>query len=186
MQRVAQGAGVRKDHDHGGGLDGLRGTRRVQRQERQARVGILRNPNRVPGPPAHRPPLIGKWLPLRSSRRPPEMGEEAVPCWDPAPADDESRSSVLEGDNGEIRRIDLAWLMESVEGLGQKRPARVGIADHIVDAAPPPARPAEDARLAEAMREPEAELGAADPAPPPDPGRLRGLLSRLFGTSAAS
>lgn len=46
---------------------------------RQKRVGILRNPNRVPVPPPRRAPLTGKWLSMRSSRRAdPAMVEAAA------------------------------------------------------------------------------------------------------------
>lgn len=46
-------------------------SRQRQQQERQARVGILRNPNSPPVPPPRRARLMGKWTHLRSSRRPP-------------------------------------------------------------------------------------------------------------------
>lgn len=159
-------------------IDAPAAQRRAQRQERQARVGILRNPNRAPNPPSHRPPLMGKWLPLRSSRRP---SQGAAP---PPEAEVEDDSPpVLAGDNGEIQGIDLARLMDSIEGLGRKPPGRAGVADHILrakpPAAPPPPRPSEDARLAEAMRAPPP--AEADEPPPLAPGLLRGALSRLFG-----
>jgi len=44
--------------------------RRAQRLERQARVGILRNPNHPPRPPLRKAALMGKWPHLRSTRRP--------------------------------------------------------------------------------------------------------------------
>jgi len=37
---------------------------------RQARVGILRNPNALPRPPQRRASLMGKWPSLQSTRRP--------------------------------------------------------------------------------------------------------------------
>lgn len=43
----------------------------AQRQNRQARVGILPNANRLDLPPKKQPPLIGRWMRLRSTRRPP-------------------------------------------------------------------------------------------------------------------
>lgn len=161
------------------GNDAAGALRRAQRQERQARVGILRNPNRVPNPPPHRPPLMGKWLPLRSSRRPPERAEEeeAPP---PAPEAEADAASVLADADGAIRGIDLDRLMNSIEGLGHKRTSRAGLADHILLGQQPP-RPPEDARLAEALRTPPPE---AEAEPPPPPGRLRGVLARLLGAWA--
>ncbi|WP_417597632.1 hypothetical protein [Pararhodobacter oceanensis] len=44
-------------------------SRRKLRLDRQARVGLLRNPNQPPKPPLRRASLMGKWLNLRSSRR---------------------------------------------------------------------------------------------------------------------
>ncbi|MCC5970200.1 MAG: hypothetical protein JJU15_09630 [Pararhodobacter sp.] len=43
--------------------------RREWRAERQARVGILRNPNTPPRPPPRKARLTGKWVELRSPRR---------------------------------------------------------------------------------------------------------------------
>ena len=44
-------------------------TRRRMRLDRQARVGLLRNPNRPPPPRPRRAAIMGRWLNLRSSRR---------------------------------------------------------------------------------------------------------------------
>ena len=45
--------------------------RRADQVSRQARVGILRNPNAPPRIPPRRAQLMGRWADLRSSRRPP-------------------------------------------------------------------------------------------------------------------
>jgi hypothetical protein len=107
--------------------------------DRQARVGILRNLNQPTLPPPHRPPLMGRWMPLRSSRRPPQpdaTGAGEVPVgpqvgWDRHQGD----MFVRSGSDG-IAGIDIAHLMASVEGMGQKAAPRESFGPRIAVAKP--------------------------------------------------
>ena len=112
------------------------------RRTRQGRVGILPNPNRLPLPPPHRPPLTGKWPPLRSSRRPAGGADEAdgSGC-PPAPWDGPGSGKAVAagaatpnrdvGSAGRIR-IDIDDLNRSVDGLGAAAPARAGFAEALL------------------------------------------------------
>ena len=69
-----------------------------RRQNRQARVGILPNANRLDLPPKKQPPLIGRWMRLRSTRRPPTdsgMAEDGGVAEDEAPVRSDIRSADL-------------------------------------------------------------------------------------------
>jgi len=127
--------------------DGLPG--RMSRQERQARVGILRNPASPPRLPARRTPLMGRWLNLRSSRRPSgssvAAAAESVVTTLTANHDGPRPSvPVRRAADGSVQAIDIAGLIASVEGIGGAAPARIPFAASMradADAAPPPAGP---------------------------------------------
>lgn len=152
------------------------GAVRATRAPRQGRVGILPNPNRKPMPPPRRPPLIGRFMQLRSSRRPPLVPD---PPATPAPDPEAARSAdVVRQRDGAIAEIDIDQLNALADSLTAHRPRRrVGIADHIMRDRPP-----------------EVAMGAPTPPPddaPDDPpvvqaaptamNRLRGYLARLAG-----
>ncbi|MFN3953907.1 MAG: hypothetical protein ACK4LQ_05585 [Pararhodobacter sp.] len=124
--------------------------RRAQRQERQARVGILRNPNRPPLPPARKAALMGKWPRLRSSRRPTniEAELEAAVASDvqahaasdsgamappgtrhDAAASAETRARgpaapIVTQNDDQVTGIDIAGLMDSVRDIGRSASTR--------------------------------------------------------------
>lgn len=121
----------------------------ARRRERQARVGLLRNTNRPPPPPMRRPPLIGRHLVLRSSRRPKPAPEPAEMA-----ADIAADLPLIDAEAGRISRIDvdrLARMAESLAGAPRPRP---GYADRVLGGAAPA---------------PAAEGGAEAPSDPPDP-----------------
>jgi hypothetical protein len=78
--------------------------RRADQMARQARVGILRNPNAPPRIPPRRAQLMGRWADLRSSRRPPP------PVDDPAPELAVAAPSVLR----ELSGLDMETLLAEV------------------------------------------------------------------------
>lgn len=168
--------------------------RRRERQERQARVGILRNHNDPPRPPLRHARLMGRWPDLRSARRP-HPAEGDAPTGGGVPAEAPPRDAPASAPV-----IDIAGLMASVEGIGSAAPARESFAaemraDGAAEAPPPPAKPAiltaeawlddiadpdEDA-LVKAFRE-------EDDPPAPAPTvvrRLRGLWIVLMGAVLA-
>ena len=119
-------------------------SRRRLRQERQSRVGILRNPNTPPLPPPRRAPLMGKWMRLRSSRRPPPGGvdvlpdESAVPVASSAPAPvSTARPAVTLDGAGRVEAIDIGGLMASVDDLGQVTAPRAAFAADMRQEHPP-------------------------------------------------
>lgn len=155
---------------------------RADRRARQARVGILRNPNRKPLPPPRRPPLMGRQLSLRSSRRPPKPGPADAPG--PEPTAD---SALVLGADGQIARIDVDRLAALADRLGDWRPRRAKFgAGIIADDPAPDAAPPAPASGASAL-EPEAALrddpfGPGGPEPEPGPGSgPGGLWRRLLG-----
>lgn len=116
--------------------------RRRERQERQARVGILRNHNDPPRPPLRHARLMGRWPDLRSARRPhPADGDAAAEVAQQAPESDAPRVA-----HGNAPVIDIAGLMASVEGLGKAAPGRQSFAaemraDGAAEAPPPATKP---------------------------------------------
>lgn len=121
--------------------------RRQSRQDRQARVGILRNPNDPPRPRPRKAPLMGRWLSLRSARRPPAaqiedaalavVAQVAEQAGQPAP------DLALRRDaDGQLAGIDIAQLMASVDGLGTQKPVRTPYAAQMrPDLPEPPVAP---------------------------------------------
>jgi hypothetical protein len=179
------------------GGDAAAALQRQRRRERQARVGLLRNPNGKPAPPPRRPPLIGRHLSLRSSRRPcppggagngitgiaPDEGSRDPPVReDPAP--------LVVAEAGRIARIDVDRLRALAESMRPSVPARTAFAADIIgdrgtdgrltrsdrrrDPLGPDAYGAdrdEDGPTPDAARPDEAGAGAAD---------WRRWLARLF------
>lgn len=102
---------------------------RPSRSSRQARVGILANPNRAAPPAPRRPPLIGRWVHLRSSRRP-RMADDgalrdgAVPdeCAAGGAAPPVA-AAIRTSETGTILRIDVGRLDAIAAALVQKRQA---------------------------------------------------------------
>jgi hypothetical protein len=152
----------------------------ARRRERQARVGLLRNTNRPPLPPMRRPPLIGRHLSLRSSRRPKPAPDpvvaESPP--DPTPALTLDSPAVIESEAGRIASIDIERLERLAEALSPPTRSRMGFSDRFLgapdtrsEAAPAPPEPPS----AESVPDPLAE-----PAPPTPPG-WRAALARLLG-----
>lgn len=107
-------------------------SRRAQRLERQARVGILRNPNHPPRPPLRRAALMGKWPRLRSNRRPPAAAPTvwisemrapdrptSRPVGDDCPPTPQGRATASD--------TDLAFLIDSARDTGKNSVTR---ADH--------------------------------------------------------
>jgi hypothetical protein len=188
-----------------GSLSEARGSK--PRAGRQARVGILRNPNQPAVPPQRRPPLVGKWMRLRSSRRPTAVSDadhapdDSLPdehrapdqasTPDGVPQANAATAGIVDRDGEAIRRIDLDQLCRSVEGLGQTRPQRSGIADHMLPAhdtvAPEPAAPDTDNgpplqdHSEEAPKSPTSTwTDSTANAPRVPTGKLRSALSRLL------
>jgi len=173
-----------QDRAAGGGPDGAGP---AARRNRQARVGILPNTNRLPLPPPHRPPLTGKWPPLRSSRRP-RAGDPDVSAADTEPAPQGAVApagpgpdAVLQGRGG--LRIDIDGLNRSVDGLGTAAPARAGFAAAFLGQPDPgdPRVAAGEGATGAVAGEVETQVApAADPAS--DTGRgWRGAWARWFG-----
>jgi len=148
--------------------------RRLSRLERQARVGILRNPNEPPRPPPRKTALMGRWLSLRSGRRPSadriegavqsvveQMGGEVG---QPAP-----QAALRLDPDGQLAGIDIATLMASVDGLGKQPPARAAFASDMRPDAPPvvAAPPAAAPRRPPQNDEPPAPVIALPPPRPP-------------------
>ena len=129
---------------------------------RQHRLGILYNPNRAPAPPARRARLMGKWLSLRSSRRPRTdafldaveachaMAKQCPGAYGPddaAPPPQKAGPERARGDGVSIvrlasddsLRIDTERLMAAVAGHGRKQFKRRPFAEVI---AAPPGHPA--------------------------------------------
>ena len=167
--------------------------RRQSRLARQARVGILRNPNEPPRPPPRKASLTGRWLSLRSSRRPPaqEVVEAALAVTNPpdggTDAADLPRAALRHDDQGRLAGIDVAGLMASVEGLGTAKPLRTpygaGIRPDMAPVNSATPRPRARPRPAE---DPDPVADAPDPPPPPSteappPRRKRGRLWPLVG-----
>lgn len=99
-------------------------SRRRSRQERQARVGLLRNPNQPPRPAARSAQLMGRWLNLRSSRRAAPARADAV---DPAVTAPPTEP-VAWDEQGQVAAINISGLMASVRDLGTDRSVRASFA----------------------------------------------------------
>lgn len=138
--------------------------RRQSRLDRQARVGILRNPNDPPRPPPRKAPLMGRWLSLRSGRRPPPAQVEGAARAVVAQAADQAGQpapdlALRRDADGQLAGIDIAQLMASVDGLGTQKPVRTPYAAQMrpdMPAAPP-------------RRPDPAPTILSDPDPVPDP-----------------
>ncbi len=105
-------------------------SRRFERGERQARVGLLRNPNRPPRPPPRRAPLMGKWLDLRSSRR--LSHEQArvdvlqlpVSTAEVDVSGKQVKDAIAHDPSGRVSAINVDHLMDVVSGHGAEKPVR--------------------------------------------------------------
>lgn len=142
--------------------------RRQSRIARQARVGILRNTNEPPRPPPRKASLTGRWLSLRSSRRPAaqDVVEAALAVSQPGEGGTDAArlpvAALRHDEQGRLAGIDVAGLMASVAGLGTSKPIRTPYGAEIrPDMGPKPA--ASPRTRAKA---------AADPEPPPEPAPL--------------
>jgi hypothetical protein len=161
-------------------------SRLTARRERQGRVGILRNPNSPPAAPARRVTLTGKWMRLRSTRRP----SAAVDLPDPAPLPAEPVPIVVEGEDGV--RINLAELQKTVAEIAPK-PQRTAFAQNfrhdLPDRAPKPTpRPKREAQVDLTVDLAEEPPPAAEPLPPRSVARrwaAIGLCALLVGGTAA-
>lgn len=166
---------------------------RHRRQGRQARVGILRNTNEPPHPPPRKAALTGRWLSLRSSRRPPEqrLVDAALSVVRQPDAGSETASlpadALHHDEAGRLAGIDVAGLMASVEGLGTSKPIRTPYGAQMRPdlpseaVTPPPPR-----RKTQAVRGESTEAPAIDAAPshakPALPLRSRpSLLAPILG-----
>ena len=181
-------------------------SRRPSRQDRQARVGILRNPNSTPAPPPRRAQLMGRWPSLRSGRRATAQqiaraARALVKPDHPLPVD--AATVPSESDPGGQTRpalgLDLVGLMASVEGIGTDKPIRTPYGaemrpDLQVDS-PRTTAPAPPSILSpDAWIEPD-ETDRTEPAPIPDQPasrlphrhrcRSRGLLLAIVGLALA-
>ncbi|PTX02991.1 hypothetical protein [Pararhodobacter aggregans] len=129
---------------------------RQDRLERQARVGILRNPKSPPRPPSRRAALMGRWPKLRSSRRPRDSAVEdaaqaVVTRLVPVAEGARGPLAVRRDAEGRVQSIDLAGLMASVDSMGSAAPVRTPFAASIradgTEAEAPPPAPAKPAIL---------------------------------------
>ena len=170
---------------------------RLSRLDRQARVGILRNLNPVPRPPARRPALTGRWPSLRSSRRPPENRvEQAAQDYHCAATQGQHalpETAVQRSADGQVQRIDIAGLMSSVNDVGVNPAVRVAYGASVrADGDSPPEPPKrrkrphiltpeawtddtdeDDDALAAAFEVARQEHDAQHPAPPAPSSRRR-------------
>lgn len=113
--------------------EGLRDLRQRLHRERQARVGILRNPNQPPKPPPRRASLTGRWVNMRSSRRaqtetnPPQADDlvagpaaavvdnGALPRGPRVAQAAPDANTVRVGENGRVVSVDIDSLMAAVD-----------------------------------------------------------------------
>lgn len=176
--------------------EAMRALRMRMRGERQARVGILRNPNRPPRPPARRAALTGRWLNLRSSRRPGQKPDQtADPCVDPARAADGQAASstdpagaaaaslapVILANDGHVEKIDVAGLMASVDGIAGAKPVRASFAAEFRNGMQQVAQARADAKARESKilsREAWLDLGPVEEEPEETMETLESPLSR--------
>ena len=78
---------------------------RQMREERQARVGILRNLVKPSLPPAKRVPLTGRWMKMQSSRRPKQSPSDGFGA---------------DGDKEGAPKRSFAQIVEEAEGHGKR------------------------------------------------------------------
>lgn len=165
--------------------------RRISRIERQARVGILRNTNEPPRPPPRRASLTGRWLSLRSSRRPPPPSEAAVSPVAEAPPP-RLEDAIRLDPEGRVAGINVPGLIAAVEGLGTQKPIRTPYGanirpDSAVQSGPAPGRRRPAILNPDSWREDAAppDSGLARPLPdsPTAPARRRdsGLAGPILG-----
>ena len=152
----------------------------ADRRARQARIALLRNPNRKPLPPPRRPPLLGRNLKLRSTRRPgtPPAPEPEVSAAEAPPVPD---TPLLRDPEGRILRIDVDRLEAMTQALLPPRQVRSAYAEQILG--PKPAAATTTPPDPKTLRDTLAPL-AEEPAegePPPTPSGWRRLLGRLTG-----
>lgn len=169
--------------------------RRESRIARQARVGILRNINEPPRPPPRKATLTGRWLSLRSSRRPAAQAvvEAALAVTQPGAGDtDVSRlpaAALRHDEQGRVAGIDVAGLMASVAGLGTSKPIRTPYGAEIrPDMGPKPAMAARTRAKTATEPEPPPEPGPVLAPPPPvaqRPVRRRRVWPVLAGVALA-
>lgn len=159
--------------------------RMARRRERQARVGLLRNTNQPPPPPMRRPPLIGRRLSLRSSRRPKPAAEpESAPP--SATPDIASDLPLIESQAGRISGVDIDRLARLAETLAAAPHARPSYAEQILGGGPAPHPPerGQDPRAAQPGGDgPDpAATPPSDPVAPADGADgWRGILARWMG-----
>lgn len=140
-----------------------RGTAAVgQRASRQARVGILRNPNAPRVPPPHRPPLSGKWMRLRSSRRPLAGAEGAGPS-DPQPTQGVATRTESADPFRQLRKSMIADLADETARIADESIRGPVAIDSIEPQTDPPTEPPTE-----------------PPTAPPGSG-LQARLARLLG-----
>lgn len=158
-----------------------------RRRARQARIALLRNPNRKPLPPPRRPPLLGRNLKLRSTRRPASLALPVEGAGDLPPAAAAPDEALVRDAEGRILRIDVDRLHAITQQmLPAARPARSAYAEHILGTAPKPPDPAppappEPQPAPKSLRELLTEPIEVPPDPaPPVPGWRR-LIDRLTG-----
>ena len=92
------------------------------RLDRQARVGILRNPKEPPPLPLRKAALTGRWVDLRSRRRLRRQGIDLPPL--AAMPHAASAPPHLPAGDGQGARIDIDRLMTEMDGRASTRPAR--------------------------------------------------------------
>jgi hypothetical protein len=97
-------------------------SRQQMRLDRQARVGILRNPKEPPRLPPRKAVLTGKWLDLRSRRRLRRDGLDLGPA--PDMGEGTAGATLLRARNGRIAAIDIDRLMAEAEAHEGGRAAR--------------------------------------------------------------
>lgn len=154
-----------------------------QRRARQARIALLRNPNRKPLPPPRRPPLLGRSMRLRSARRPDTPVPSAV--FDDAPDGAAQGETLIRDSEGRILRIDLDRLEQMTRQIEPAHKLRSAYGAHVLgnsaqsetaqDGAPTGGRDLPPIR--DRLADPLAEAGEA--APPP--AAWRRLIRRLTG-----
>ena len=171
------------------GID-LRATdcpRRRARLERQARVGLLPNPNQPPKPPPRRAALMGKWVDLRSSRRikaaerakARAAEQSAVAVGNASPEQSpQVLDTIARDESGLVSGIDIGGLMDAVRELGTDKPIRTPYAaqyrhDLVPDGETGGEIKKPSVLTAQAWLDDLEDEADSDPAPQPAPVRPR-------------